>query len=245
MDYNANTIVKAKNDYLNIRYNELSSIKISVIEEKIIDNKAILTNYDNNTSSIYILEQYRGQGLYKKIAKNVTKIMTMEDCKIVEYLESNNIDYIIVEPSESYKLIRNYYGDKKAKRSGVKLINHIDEGLKILNNLKVEQMVLDAYCLHPIFQSDDNFNKALTMNLDNIDNKAIMLAVEYRRVANSYLSFMNPNNFVGFTNDYVKQMLYADKIQNEKDFRLYHEGKHGRSKELRKYFNYWINELLN
>jgi hypothetical protein len=39
-------------------------------------------------------------------------------------------------------------------------------------------------------------------------------------------------------------MLFADKVQNEKDFALYHEGTHARSKELREYFNNWLNILL-
>ena len=39
-------------------------------------------------------------------------------------------------------------------------------------------------------------------------------------------------------------MLYADKIQNEKDFKIYHEVTHERSKELREYFDNWINKLL-
>jgi hypothetical protein len=68
--------------------------------------------------------------------------------------------------------------------------------------------------------------------------------MEYRRVANSYLSKDKIENFVGFTNDKIKQMLFADKVQNEKDFALYHEGTHARSKELREYFNNWLNILL-
>lgn len=67
--------------------------------------------------------------------------------------------------------------------------------------------------------------------------------MEYRRVANSFLSNSSIENFVGFTNKEIKQMLYADKVQNEKDFALYHEGNHERSKELRNYFNTWLDIL--
>lgn len=144
----------------------------------------------------------------------------------------------------AYKIIKDYYGDKTAKRSGVKLINHIDEGLDILDNIGASQIVKDAYCLHPLLQSDDEFNKNKSMDFSNISTESIVLAVEYRRVANSYLSTMSMNQFVGFTNFEIKQMLYADKIQNEKDFKLYHEGIHPRSKELREYFNNWLNILL-
>jgi hypothetical protein len=146
--------------------------------------------------------------------------------------------------SLAYKLIKDYYGDKTTERSGVKLINHIDEGLDILDNIGVSQEVKDAYCLHPLLQSDQEFNKNIGLDYSGISTKSLILAVEYRRVANSYLSTMKIDDFVGFTNNEIKQMLYADKIQNEKDFRIYHEGIHPRSKELREYFNNWLNILL-
>ena len=146
--------------------------------------------------------------------------------------------------SKSYELISSYYGDRTTKRSGVKLMNHIDEGLDILNNIGASDIVKDAYCLHPLLQSDEDFNKNKTMDFSGIPTEIIILAVEYRRVANSYLSTMSMDDFVGFTNNEIRQMLYADKIQNEKDFKLYHEGVHPRSKELRKYFDNWINVLL-
>ncbi len=145
---------------------------------------------------------------------------------------------------KAYQLISNFYGSSVTKRSGVKLINHIDEGIEILESLGAEDDTIDAYCLHPILQSDEEFNKNYTMNFDGISTSAIILAVEYRRVANSYLSDNGIEGFVGFTNDKIKQMLFADKKQNEKDFALYHEGTHVRSKELRKYFDNWLNNLL-
>jgi hypothetical protein len=41
----------------------------------------------------------------------------------------------------------------------------------------------------------------------------------------------------------VNDMLIADKIQNRKDFDLYHKGKHERSEELDEYFKNWFNRL--
>jgi hypothetical protein len=160
-------------------------------------------------------------------------------------------NYKIIIPKEepkqetpAYVLISNYYGKTKTKRSNVPLINHIDEGIEILKGIGADEDTIEAYCLHPILQSDEEFNKNLTMDFSGISTSALLLAVEYRRVANSYLSTDKIENFVGFTNEKIKQMLYADKIQNEKDFALYHEGKHDRSKELREYFNNWLNILL-
>lgn len=245
MNYNARTIEEAKKEYLDIRYKELASIGITVKEELYYKDKAIITNYSSGHSSIYILEQYRGQKLYIKLLQIfMPYIITMKDCEIVSYLDKIKCKYTVVEPSLAYLKIRDYYGNQTTKRSGIKLINHIDEGLEILNNIGSSQETRDAYCLHPILQSDNDFNNNINLDFSGISSKALLLAVEYRRVANSYLSTMQISNFVGFTNENIKQMLYADKIQNEKDFKLYHESSHPRSKELREYFDNWINNLL-
>ena len=41
----------------------------------------------------------------------------------------------------------------------------------------------------------------------------------------------------------VNTMLIADKIQNRKDFELYHEKTHERSIELKEYFSNWLERL--
>jgi hypothetical protein len=146
--------------------------------------------------------------------------------------------------TNAYLLISKYYGENTAKRSGIRLMNHIDEGIDILKSIGADQNTIDAYCIHPILQSDEAFNSNYTMDFRGIPTSSLLLAMEYRRVANSYLSKDKIENFVGFTNDKIKQMLFADKVQNEKDFALYHEGTHARSKELREYFNNWLNILL-
>lgn len=151
--------------------------------------------------------------------------------------------------SYAYNLIKNYYGNETAKRSCVPLINHIDEGIYILNKLGASKATIDAYCLHPIFQSDDAIKEAF-QNLKNgtfdISQEALALALEYRSKANAYLSFHertkdrepNPGPLVE-----VKQMLIADKIQNRKDFEKYHKGKHERSDRLSEYFREWLDVL--
>ena len=123
-------------------------------------------------------------------------------------------------------------------------MNHIDEGIEILKSIGADDITIDAYCLHPILQSDEAFNQNFTMDFTGVPTAALLLAMEYRRVANSYLSKDKIEQFVGFTNPQIREMLYADKVQNEKDFKLYHEGIHERSEELREYFNNWLNKLL-
>ena len=145
--------------------------------------------------------------------------------------------------TKAYKIIKDYYGNTITKRSKVPLINHIDEGLVILDTLNASKEAKDAYCLHPLLQSDEDFLNNYKNDFSDVSTAAIILAIEYRRVANSYLSAGKLEDFVGFTSTDIYHMLYADKVQNEKDFKIYHEGIHPRSEELRKYFNNWF-ELL-
>lgn len=146
--------------------------------------------------------------------------------------------------SKAYQLINEFYGAREAKRSKVPLINHIDEGIKILTWIGEGQHAKDAFCLHPIIQDD----KELAANWADIlqfDPLTIMYAMEYRSVANDFLSHdihyklkirLSPLKA-------VNNMLIADKIQNRKDFELYHKGTHPRSDDLDAYFKLWLHRL--
>lgn len=48
--------------------------------------------------------------------------------------------------SQEYTIIKNYYGDKTANRSKVPLINHINEGIIILDNIAASDFAKKAYC---------------------------------------------------------------------------------------------------
>ncbi len=142
--------------------------------------------------------------------------------------------------SKAYDLIQNYYGDKQAKRSKLPLINHIDEGLILLSSMNATNIVIEAYCLHPILQSDEDFRNNKSFDFSGINTESIILAMEYRRVANSYLSTGDLKQFAGISCEEIRQMLVADKVQNYKDFLIYHADNHKRSKELDQYFNNWF-----
>lgn len=144
-----------------------------------------------------------------------------------------------------YGIIKEYYGDKKAKRSGVPYMNHIDEGLLILSELNVGVIGKAAYCIHPIFQDDetliDNF-----IQYYNIESTVMFLVMEYRNVANRGLSCYqvdNPAHIYLSPVNAVNAMLIADKVQNRKDFLRYHLGTHPKSEELDRYFKNWLRAL--
>ena len=145
-------------------------------------------------------------------------------------------------------VIRSHYGDKKAQRSQVPLMNHINEGLDILNYLCASEIAKDAFCIHPIIQCNES-------NFEFLQSyKEYPLAVEYSDKANAYLcctetDYVESNEdirkLVGPMSKDCRDMLIADKIQNRKDFLLHHYGTHKRSKQLNKYFNQWLTYLFS
>lgn len=207
--------------------------------------------------SLYVLEQYRGNNMYLKLYRDkcdiigyTIKIFTSTNCQLVKYLDYKKIPHIVIDgltQTPEYKLIERLYGSDKAKRSGVYFMNHIDEGLYILYKLNARTKAKLGYILHPIFQSDTDIVNNITLNnINELDVKAVILAVEYRNIANSYLSTRKINSL-----DEIKlsplgsvdKMLIADKIQNRKDFELYHINTHPRSIELDWYFKAWLKKL--
>ena len=144
-----------------------------------------------------------------------------------------------------YQLISSHYSDKTAQRSGVPLINHINEGLVVLDRISSTDLAKRAFCLHPLLQNDVDL-KANYIYVSNVcDASVVMLAMEYRSVANEYLSDkVNTEHKIRLSPLYeVNDMLVADKVQNYKDFLTYHKGSHPRSGELNTYFRDWLTAL--
>lgn len=200
-------------------------------------------------NSIYIYKQYRNQNVYREALKSMTnKIITSSKCNLKSYLNHIKYPHIIfngMDNDMSYWHISNVYKNDKAKRSGVFFMNHIDEGLAILHWIKASLSAKKAYCLHPIFQSD-LFKQYSEKPIIGINYNEVIRAVEYRNVANNYLSTRKINSVdeiqLSLLDD-VNDMLIADKIQNYKDFCLYHKETHPRSKELEEYFMNWFERL--
>jgi len=149
-----------------------------------------------------------------------------------------------------YEAIRAYYGQRRAERSGVLYIQHIDEGLAVLNAIQASQPACEAYCLHPIVQSNEALVAAFLPDSVlwrfAIDLYAMALTMEYRSVANGYLSTRRIQSLEQIRLSplpEVQHMLIADKVQNRKDFERYHLDTHPRSAELLQYFKNWLQVL--
>ena len=154
--------------------------------------------------------------------------------------------------SPEYITIKRWFGARKAKRTGVPHINHIDEGIDMLRAMGASELAIKAFCLHPLAQ-DPSIVANEWLHHRDLDRKAIDLAKLYAFRADSFLcrpetdhyTIMDLRKYVGSLSQNLIHMLVADKIQNEKDFEIYHKGKgkHERSDQLAHYFDLWLQYL--
>lgn len=144
-----------------------------------------------------------------------------------------------------YQLIKDFYRNKVAVRSQVKLINHITEGLQVLDMIGSSETAKRAFCLHPMLQNDEDLLKNHAVLKWTVAGDVMLLAMEYRSVANEYLSDkVDSGQLIRLSPlSEVNDMLIADKVQNYKDFIKYHKGMHSRSVQLDQYFNEWLTAL--
>lgn len=153
----------------------------------------------------------------------------------------------MINDSIEYKLISAFYADRESARSKVKLINHIDEGIVILNKINATEESKKAFCLHPMMQNDKDLKENYPMLKDQISGHVLILAIEYRSVANEFLrDKVNTRRWdeIRLSPLYeVNDMLIADKVQNRKDYIAYHSLTHPNREELDVYFQLWLNRL--
>jgi hypothetical protein len=206
--------------------------------------------------SLYILLSYRGKGKYSQwLLENPSKVViTQPECNISAFLARRGHPYRVLQPPVAdwpeYRLVRSFYGDHCASRTGLHFINHIDEGLYILKEINASEHAMRAYILHPLLQADSDFRDFVEMCDSNknclsscIHPTVLLLAIEYRSVANEYLSYKPSSDIRLSPVKDVNDMLIADKVQNRKDFELYHSQHHDRRERLTSYFSEWLSAL--
>lgn len=152
--------------------------------------------------------------------------------------------------NKHYAAICECYGERKAARSGVPLSRHIDEGLCLLDAVGAGKRAMEAFCIHPLVQDDEALQAALQPGSVFAsfapDPAIVVLAMEYRQVANAYLSHHcrgEDDSFNLSRLPEVNAMLVADKVQNRKDFEIHHLGSHENSVVLQRYFGNWLRKL--
>ena len=152
-----------------------------------------------------------------------------------------------------YELIAAYYEGKVAARSGLPYMNHIDEGLMLLKAMGAPQEALPAFCLHPIAQNGDEAEQAYAQK-----SPVWFYAERYALVANCYLPQNTPpidlprdERRTAITAHFSQEarhdlqdrvitaMLFADKLQNDKDARRMGYKSH-HTDQLEQYFKDWL-----
>ena len=157
---------------------------------------------------------------------------------------------------DAYETIECHYGDRRAERSGQLYMRHIDEGLKIIQHLRGCEYTQAAFCLHPLIQADDDLFKNWQWLAKEAHPWAMGLAMEYRNIANRFLSpmddhpayadprlYADPSKVTLSPLSQVNLMLVADKVQNRMDFLAHHLGTHPRSDRIDLYFKVWLEAL--
>lgn len=160
---------------------------------------------------------------------------------------------ILMRNSTEYRLIEREYGVQRAARSQVLLIDHIHQGLQIMDLFGASVSAKQAFCLHPLVQNfiDLEANLGKICREELLNPRSIILAIEYRNRANSFLCKPENDSYtvselkakIGDLLPEVRHMLIADKIQNNKDFMLHHYGTHERSEQMKEYFEDWFTIL--
>jgi len=194
--------------------------------------------------SLYVLKSGRGNMNYSHWLETEAtgRILTAPDCRLELFLENHKIPYRVAGAWMTwpeYEEITRHYGDARAKRSGLYYMNHIDEGIAILRKFGVEDYVLKAWMLHPLFQVDlENFHKRNYGGL-KLDMEVVMMAMAYRETANSYLPRNVRDKVPEVKVKELHLMLLADKIQNAKDCRRNPNIEPWREDGLALYFGKW------
>lgn len=152
--------------------------------------------------------------------------------------------------NKHYLAISEFYGTQCAKRSQVPLIAHINEGLRILDAINSSTRAKEAFCIHPMLQADEALRESLeqhsVFNKWALNPSTVLLAMEYRHVANAYLShhFQSADDHIDLSvSNEVNDMLIADKVQNRKDFEIHHVDTHPNAAILAQYFRNWLKRL--
>lgn len=154
---------------------------------------------------------------------------------------SNMFEYRFdVNSWEEYKLAKQILTPIRAKRTGENHFTHVEEGIRILTAIGASDVTKKAFALHPLVQKEEDF-LANFMLLGNCNQYALMLAVEYRWVANNGTRRNLGNGPVVLSGlKEVNQMLIADKVQNRMSFRRNFKPTDPDYADLEAYFEKWL-----
>lgn len=222
-------------------------------------NRAVRTFFHSESGrrwvSFFVVPGARGQGVMRALATaSPDPVVTVDDCDLVPILKHLGVPHRVVGAqlleSVEYKLVQDFYGDRRARRSQAFLMNHIDEGLAVMCWTGCSMQAARAFCLRPLLQMDadlaENYSAVVgELKAVRDGDETLALAMEYRSVANEYLP-KHPLPLAGIRLSplpEVQQMLVGAKVQSRKDFEAHHAQTHPNSARLAEYFLQWCTAL--
>lgn len=201
--------------------------------------------------SVYVLVHARGKGhLSRHLAAAREPFVTAPSCELEALFTKRGVDHVVAgrfSEWKEYRAVASRHHARYARRSNLPYMNHVDEGLAVLRDLGATEAAQRAFCLHPLLQADAELaaHHAEAPGFTD-DPRVLLLAMEYRNVANAYLSRREVASDAEVALSplaQVNDMLRADKVQNAKDFLLHHRETHPRREALARYFHTWHRRL--
>lgn len=235
------------------QYYKVRELEFGIPLESIVRGRKgeFVAYFADGSISVYLPPDLRGCGVLRKYKGHV--ISTTRDCGIQDALSHMGLYHQLLGTwcdYPEYKIIKDFYGDRKAARSGEYLMWHITKGCHYLEKLGASEEAIKAFMLHPIYQSDTDYNANKTKLLKDCqgDLDVLLLVLEYRKVANGFLCNVFTDGWcraeieqaAPFTSKDMALMLLADKLQNREDFNKYHRDTHVRGPQLHIYFEKWL-----
>lgn len=236
-----------------LKYNHfVSDVKIT--------NFGVIVNYRSDDGSeclgVYILKRYRGKKLLKKIVRSSEKSLLLfseADISLTSYCTRNKINckYVgAMEKERAYISMREYLGDR-ATDTGIKDVDKIEQTLAILEWMKSSNICKIAACYIAKMSSEVELEKNWGSFSSKDDPKAILLAMEYRRIILQYsidsISSIHPSKvFTEIKLPNIKDVsdsILAHIMVNYYSFEKNYKDKHPRASRVQPYFINWLSKL--
>ena len=238
--------------YQLLKYNIfVSSIKIT--------NFGVIVEYnegDTEYINAYILKRYRGKKLLKKIVRSSDKsliVLSDSDTNLTSYCTRQKINCRYVgafEKESAYIKMKEYLGDRMTD-IGIHDINKIEQTLAVLEWMKSSNICKIATCYMSRMSTEDELTKNWNSFNSKDDPKAILLAMEYRRIILKYsvdaVAHMSPTNiFADLKIPSIKEVtdaILAHIIVNYYSFEKNYKRQHPRAGKIEPYFTNWLVKL--
>lgn len=150
-----------------------------------------------------------------------------------------------IRTTNEWRIAKEILAPQRSNRTQVSYFDHIEEGIKILEDLDTSLACQRAFVIHPLLQPDPVIFENMLW-VPEFEQTALVLCMEYRWVANlgtRKALRANGGKITLSVLQEVNTMLVADKIQNRKLFETRLPKNDPDYEEIRQYFSLWMDAL--